>query len=93
MYRSELPLPRETKLKNLKLLPSGELLSAKLPIELTAGQEILIDYGTMALAYTAVDLEAEAGRLFVHENMPFGTKTVTLLRCTVKGTPIQQVLN
>jgi hypothetical protein len=61
MYRSELPLPQEIKLKSLKLLPSGELLSAKLPIELTAGQEILIDYGTMALAYTSIDLEAEAG--------------------------------
>jgi hypothetical protein len=60
MYRSELPLPQETKLKNIKLLPSNELLSAKLPLELIAGQEILIDYGTMAMAYTSIDLEAEA---------------------------------
>lgn len=61
MYPCELPLQRETELKELKLLPSRELLKSKLPIELTAGQEILVDFGTMAMAYTSMDLDADDG--------------------------------
>ncbi len=61
MYPRELPLCKETKLQDLTLLPSHKPLISKLPIELTAGQEILIDYGTMAMAYTAMDLDAEEG--------------------------------
>jgi alpha-L-rhamnosidase len=61
MYPCELPLPKETKLNNLKLLPSGEPLSTRLPIELASGQEMLVDFGTMALAYTSMDLDAEEG--------------------------------
>lgn len=61
MFPSELPLRKETELKNLRLLPSGESLSAKLPIELTAGQEALVDFGTMAMVYTCMDLDADEG--------------------------------
>jgi alpha-L-rhamnosidase len=47
MFPCELPLRKETELRNLRLLPSGEPLSTKLPIELTAGQEALVDFGPM----------------------------------------------
>lgn len=61
MFPNELPLQKETKLKELRLLPSAEPLTAKLPIELVAGQEILLDFGTMAMAYTSMDLDADEG--------------------------------
>lgn len=61
MFPCELPLQKETELKTLKLLPSGEPLNSKLPVELTAGQEMLVDFGTMAMAYTSMDLDAEEG--------------------------------
>ena len=61
MYSCELPLQKETELKELRLLPSVEPLTSKLPIELIAGQEILVDFGTMAMAYTSMDLDADEG--------------------------------
>jgi alpha-L-rhamnosidase len=61
MFPCELPLRKETKLTGLKILPSGEPLNTKLPVELTAGEEILVDFGTMAMAYTSMDLDAEEG--------------------------------
>jgi hypothetical protein len=61
MFPCELPLQKETELKGLKLLPSGEPLNTKLPVELTSGQEMLVDFGTMAMAYTSMDLDAEEG--------------------------------
>jgi hypothetical protein len=61
MFPCEIPLRKETELKGLKLLPSGEPLNTKLPVELTAGQEMLVDFGTMAMAYTSMDLDAEEG--------------------------------
>ncbi len=61
MYPREIPLPKETVLKKLKILPSGDLLNEKLPIELVAGQEILIDFGQMAMAYTSMELDATEG--------------------------------
>lgn len=61
MFPREIPLPKETELNALKLLPSGLALSSALPIQLTAGQEILVDFGCMAMAYTVMDLEADAG--------------------------------
>ena len=61
MFPREIPLAKETELKNLRLLPSGKLLSSALPIELTSGQEILVDFGQMSMAYTSMDLDGEAG--------------------------------
>ena len=61
MYPREIPLPKETELHDLKLLPSGQLLSTALPVQLSAGQEILVDFGCMAMAYTVMDLDADAG--------------------------------
>jgi len=61
MFLCELPLQKETELQDLKFLPSGEPLKSKLPVELTAGQEMLVDFGTMAMAYTSMDLDAEEG--------------------------------
>ena len=63
MFPCELPLQKETDLNGLKLLPSGEPLNTKLPVELAAGHEILVDFGTMAMAYTSMDLVAEEGSL------------------------------
>jgi hypothetical protein len=61
MYPREIPLPTETELTILKELPSGRFLSDVLPLELTAGQEILVDFGQMAMAYTSMDLNADEG--------------------------------
>ena len=61
MFPREIPLAKETELKNLRLLPSRKLLSSALPIELKAGQEILVDFGQMSMAYTSMDLDGEAG--------------------------------
>ena len=61
MYPCELPLQKETELNNLRLLPTTEPLTSKLPIELFAGQEMLIDFGTMAMAFTSMDLDADKG--------------------------------
>ena len=61
MYPRGIPLPKETELKELMLLPSGKLLSTSLPLELTAGNEILIDFNCMAMAYTEMLLDAEEG--------------------------------
>ena len=61
MYPREIPLPKETELKEIKILPSGDLLSKVLPVELSNGQEMLIDFGKMAMAYTSMELEAEEG--------------------------------
>ena len=57
----ELPLQKETELKDLKLLPSGAYLSASLPVELSKGSEMLVDFGQMAMAYTSMELDADAG--------------------------------
>ena len=56
-----IPLPRETVLTELKVLPARQALTSVLPVELSAGQEILVDVGRMAMAFTTVDLEADAG--------------------------------
>lgn len=61
MFPREIPLPKETELTDLKKLPSEELLSAALPVELTAGQELLVDFGQMAMAYTSMELDADEG--------------------------------
>ena len=61
MYPREIPLAKETELKKLRLLPSGKLLSAALPIELDAGEEILVDFGQMAMAYTSMKLVGKEG--------------------------------
>ena len=55
------PLPRETDLTGLKLSPAGRALSTVLPVELAAGHEIVVDLGRMAMAWSEVSLEAEAG--------------------------------
>ena len=58
-----IPLPRETELTELKLLPAGRGLKAALPLALgTEGQPaIVVDLGRMAMAYAEVELEADAG--------------------------------
>jgi hypothetical protein len=55
------PLPRETELSGMRLLPSGQALTGALPLELPAGKEVVVDLGRMAMAYAAVDLDAEEG--------------------------------
>ena len=61
LYPREIPLLKETEIIGLKLLPSGEQLNVALPIELTAGQEIVVDFGQMAMAYTSMELDANEG--------------------------------
>ncbi len=61
MFPRALPLARETELSALRLLPSGKLLNASLPIELNAGDTILVDFGRMAMAYTAMELDCSEG--------------------------------
>ena len=56
-----IPLARETVLTGLDVLPTRRSLASVLPMELTAGKELLLDVGRMAMAYTTVDLEADAG--------------------------------
>jgi Alpha-L-rhamnosidase N-terminal domain./Bacterial alpha-L-rhamnosidase. len=55
---NELPLPREKELTSLHQLPSGSLLDSYLPTTLKQGQELIVDYGIMTLAYTKIKLEA-----------------------------------
>ena len=57
----EIPLPRETELTGMKLLPSGRALPSATPINLPAGTEFVVDFGRMAMAYAVVDLKAEEG--------------------------------
>lgn len=59
MFPREIPLASETPLNDLKLLPSNEKLEDKLPLTLNEGDEIVIDYGTMATVYTEMTLEAD----------------------------------
>ncbi len=61
MYPREIPLPKETELEKIRILPSGDLLSKVLPVRLSSGQEMLVDFGKMAMAYTSMELEAEEG--------------------------------
>ena len=61
LQQCQLPPQKETDVKNLKLLPSGESVSASLPVELTEGRAILVDFGQMAMAYTSMELDADAG--------------------------------
>ncbi|MCX6926780.1 MAG: hypothetical protein NT154_26780 [Verrucomicrobia bacterium] len=56
-----IPLPREKELVGLKLLPAGEALNSALPLALSAGKEVVVDLGRMAMAYAVVELEAEEG--------------------------------
>lgn len=63
MYPREIPLASETVVNNLKILPSKENLSDKLPISLKEGDEIIIDYGTMAAVYTDITLDADENSL------------------------------
>ncbi len=59
MFPREIALPKEQVLTGLRLLPSGDALHKSLPIELAAGQEIVVDFGKMAMAYTAMTLDAD----------------------------------
>jgi alpha-L-rhamnosidase len=61
MYPREIPLAIEKELENLTILPQKRALNEDLPIELTAGGEILLDLGQMAMAYTEMVLEADSG--------------------------------
>ena len=62
-----IPLPRETELSGMKLLPSDQPLTNALPLELPAGKEVIVDLGRMAMAYAVVDLEAEEGSVLQME--------------------------
>lgn len=57
--KSEVPLRKEEKLSNVKILPQKENIS--FPILLKKGKELLVDLGTMAMVYTEMDLEADEG--------------------------------
>lgn len=57
----DIPLPRETTLAGMKLLPSGQDFTSALPLELSTGKEVVVNLGRMAMAYAVVDLEAEEG--------------------------------
>jgi alpha-L-rhamnosidase len=59
--RNDLPLPRETRVDSLLLLPQGTLLEKSLPVTLQEGKEIVIDSRRMALVYTTVSLSAQSG--------------------------------
>ncbi len=59
MYPRAIPLPEETELEKVRILPSGDLLSKVLPHELNSGEEMLIDFGQMSMAYTSMEFEAE----------------------------------
>ena len=61
MQAREIPLPRETELKGLKVLPSGKPLSEQMPVEIKGGGEIVLDLGRMAMSYANVNLEADSG--------------------------------
>jgi hypothetical protein len=61
MFATELPLRKETVLRDLRVLPSGEPLHSRLPLVLSAGEEVLVDFGTMAMAYTTMDVEGAEG--------------------------------
>jgi hypothetical protein len=61
MFPRELPLAAERELKNLTVLPLKKALREVLPIELTTGGEVLLDLGQMAMAYAAMELEADEG--------------------------------
>lgn len=61
MYSRTIPLSMETEIMDLRLLPSGQLLTTALPIELSGDKEILIDLGKMSMVYTVMDLEADEG--------------------------------
>ena len=56
-----LPLPRETELTEIRVLPSGQELKAALPVGLDAGNSVLLDLGRMAMAYPVIELEATGG--------------------------------
>lgn len=55
---NEMPLPKETNLKDLRLLPTENLVENSLPITLKQGEEIVVDYRKMALVYTRIKLDA-----------------------------------
>ena len=61
MYPREIPLAAETELKNLTLLPVKKALNELLPIELSAGEELLLDLGQMAMSYAEMDIDADSG--------------------------------
>ena len=61
MYSREIPLAAETELKNIAILPIKKVLNQQLPIELTAGEELLLDLGQMAMSYAEMDLDADSG--------------------------------
>lgn len=58
LERNMLPLPIEKEITNLVHKPSNKPLNMAIPITLKQGDEVVIDYGKMALVYTDVRLEA-----------------------------------
>jgi len=61
MYPREIPFAAETELKHITLLPLKKALNELLPIELAAGEELLLDLGQMAMSYAEMDLDADSG--------------------------------
>ena len=62
MFPRSLPMPRESELPGLRLVRSDQdrpELTSVLPLELTAGKEIIVDLRRMSLAYGVLDLEAD----------------------------------
>ena len=56
-----IPMAVETVLTNVTLVPSGQNLSAALPITLSSGQSITINLGKMSLAYANISMTASSG--------------------------------
>jgi alpha-L-rhamnosidase len=54
-----MPLPRETNLTNLHRLPDHRPLNSLLPLTLKQGDELIVDYGKMSMAYVSLLLNAE----------------------------------
>ena len=61
MHPRSIPLPVETVITDMKIMPSGKLLSGQLPLEIKGGSEIILDLGRMLMSYADVDLEADLG--------------------------------
>ena len=65
LYPRGLPLAKEMKINELKILPARESIEKSLPVELSVGKELLVDFGRMAMAYTSIELNADSGSVLM----------------------------
>lgn len=57
--KSEIPLCLEMPIKNVKILPLGKVV--RYPVSLKKNEELVLDLGAMAMAYTDIELTADEG--------------------------------